>query len=79
MRGVEKPIVLPVTYGGSGKDPWGNIKAGFSTEITLNRKDFGMIWNAALDNGGFVLGDEVSVTVELETLKEAEASPASAN
>jgi polyisoprenoid-binding protein YceI len=70
LRGVKKAIVLPVTYGGSGKDPWGHTKAGFSTEIILNRKDFGMSWNAALDNGGLMLGDEVQVTVELEALKQ---------
>ena len=74
MRGVSKAIVLPVTFGGAGKDPWGNTKAGFATEITLNRKDFGMVWNAALDNGGVVLGDEVWVTVELEALKQSSSA-----
>lgn len=76
MRGVSKPVVLPVTFGGAGQDPWGNTKAGFATAITLNRKDFGMVWNAALDNGGFVLGDEVEIAVELETLRQAASASA---
>lgn len=67
MRGVTRQITLPVEYTGEVRDPWGNTKAGFETETTLNRKDFGMIWNAALDQGGVVLGDEVKVTINLET------------
>jgi polyisoprenoid-binding protein YceI len=51
------------------KDPWGNEKAGFSVETTLNRKDYGIVWNTALDAGGFVLGDDVKVTINLEATK----------
>jgi polyisoprenoid-binding protein YceI len=71
MRGVSKTITLPVTYLGTGPDPWGNSRAGFSTAITLNRKDYGINWNKALDNGGLLLGDDVAVTVELEAVKQA--------
>ena len=67
----------PNTYGsqdrnylGMVKDPWGNEKAGFATEITLNRKDYGINWNAALDNGGVVLSDDVKVSINLETQKQ---------
>lgn len=67
MRGVTKQITLPVTYLGSVKDPWGNQKAGFETTATLNRKDYGINWNAALDNGGVVLSDEVKIAINLET------------
>lgn len=74
MRGVEKKITLPVSYLGVVRDPWGNERAGFSTAITLNRKDFGMIWNKALDQGGFLLGDEVWVTLEIEAAKQKPAS-----
>ena len=52
------------------KDPWGNEKAGFELQTKLNRKDFGMVWNAALDTGGFILGDDVTVSINLETLRE---------
>jgi len=74
MRGVSRTITLPVTYLGSGTDPWGNSRAGFSTAITLNRKDYGINWNKALDNGGLLLGDDVAVTVELEAVKQAPKS-----
>lgn len=65
-----------MTYLGSVKDPWGNQKAGFATEVTLNRKDYGINWNAALDNGGFVLSDEVKVSINLETQQKKVAAAA---
>ena len=74
IRGVEKKITLPVAYNGQSKDPWGNERAGFSTAVTLNRKDFGIVWNKALDQGGFFLGDEVWVTLEIEAVREKVAS-----
>ena len=74
LRGVDKRITLPVTFLGITKDPWGGERAGFSTAITLDRKEFGMLWNKALDQGGFVLGDEVWITLEIEALKEKPAS-----
>ena len=51
MRGVTKPVTLPVTFLGEGKDPWGNEKMGFEIATTLNRKDYGINWNKALDHG----------------------------
>jgi polyisoprenoid-binding protein YceI len=66
MRGVTKVIPLPVAFLGEAKDPWGNTKAGFSLSTVLNRKDFGINWNKALDQGGFILGDEVKVQIDLE-------------
>jgi polyisoprenoid-binding protein YceI len=69
LRGVEKVVTLPVTVTGIAKDPRGNEKIGFETSLTVSRKDFGMLWNAALDNGGVVLGDDVTVTFSLETQK----------
>lgn len=69
LRGILKPMALEVSYHGVAKDPWGNERAGFSTEAVVNRKEFGMIWNAALDNGGFILGDDVTLTIDLETIR----------
>jgi polyisoprenoid-binding protein YceI len=66
IRGISKDIILPVSYLGGAKDPWGNVRAGFETEITLNRKDFGLNWNAALETGGFLVGDEVKVTLSVQ-------------
>ena len=51
IRGVTRRIALPVSYLGKAKDPWGNEKLGFETEITINRKDYGLTWNAALEIG----------------------------
>ncbi len=66
MRGITKSIVLPVTFLGVAKDPWGNEKLAFETEITLDRKEFGLTWNAALEAGGFLVGDEVKVSVAVQ-------------
>jgi polyisoprenoid-binding protein YceI len=68
MRGVTKRVTLPVEFLGFQKDPWGNERAGFALETTLNRKDYGINWNKALDNGGFLVGDDVKVSIDLETL-----------
>ncbi len=69
MRGVTKEVTLPATFNGIVKDPWGGERAGFDTSITLNRKDYGINWNKVLDEGGYMLGDEVAVTISLETVK----------
>jgi polyisoprenoid-binding protein YceI len=66
MHGVTKEITLPVAHLGAGKDPWGRDKIGFETESTLNRKDFGLAWNTALEAGGFLIGDEVKVSVSIQ-------------
>jgi polyisoprenoid-binding protein YceI len=66
IRGVSKEITLPVSYLGGAKDPWGNQRAGFETEVTVNRKDFGLNWNAALEAGGFLVGDEVKISLSVQ-------------
>ena len=66
IRGVTRRVTLPVTFLGAVKDPWGNMKWGFEAETTVNRKDFGLLWNAALETGGFLVGDEVKVTLEIQ-------------
>jgi polyisoprenoid-binding protein YceI len=77
MHGVAKEITLPVTFLGTMKDG-AREKAGFETQVTLNRKDYGIIWNKALDGGGMVLSDDVLVTINIEAGKkqpEAAAPP----
>ena len=69
MHGVAKEITLPVTFLGAGQDPWGNTKAGFEVTTTLKRSDYGIVWNKALETGGFLLGDEVEVMINLEVAK----------
>ena len=76
MHGVTKPVTLAVTYLGSvgaGKDE----KFGFEATTTLNRKDFGIIWNKALDTGGYMLGDEVPISINIEAARKKEAAAAS--
>lgn len=69
IRGVTKPITLDVEYHGIAKDPWGNTKAGFSVRGKLNRKDFGLNWNTALETGGVLVGDEVKILCEIQLVK----------
>jgi polyisoprenoid-binding protein YceI len=72
IRGVAREITVPVTSLGTAKDPWGNARAGFETELTINRKDFGLLWNAALETGGFLVGDEVRISVSIQAIAEPE-------
>jgi polyisoprenoid-binding protein YceI len=72
MHGVTKRVTLPVTFGGFGRTARGE-KAGFAVETTLNRKDYGVLWNKSLDEGGLLLGDDVKVTIELEMDKKVAA------
>lgn len=66
IRGVTRRIALPVTFLGKVKDPWGTEKIGFETEVTINRKDYGLVWNAALEAGGFLVGDEVKISASIQ-------------
>ena len=71
LRGVTKEVTLVSTFNGITKDPWGNTRAGFSAEGKLNRKDFGMVWDKTLDNGGLVVGNEVHIRLEIECIKQS--------
>jgi len=68
IRGVTRPVVLDVSFFGEGKDPWGNTRAGFHAETKINRKDFGLKWNEALETGGVLVGEEVTITIDAEGL-----------
>ncbi len=76
LHGVSKKVTVPVTLGGQVKDPWGNTRAGFEIETTLDRKDYGIVWNKALDSGGVMLGDDVKVAINLETVKKSDKAAA---
>jgi polyisoprenoid-binding protein YceI len=73
MHGVSKEVTLPVTY--LGQANMRGVRAGFATATTLDRKDYGIVWNRALDNGGGILGDDVKVEINLETVKKEETKP----
>jgi polyisoprenoid-binding protein YceI len=71
IKGVSKQIVLSLEFGGLMTDPWGNVKAGFSISGKLNRKDWGLNWNAALEAGGVLVGEEVKIQCDIELAKAA--------
>jgi polyisoprenoid-binding protein YceI len=66
IRDVTKRIVLPVTLLGTATDPWGHEKLAFDAETTINRKDYDLNWNAALETGGFLVGDEVKISLQIQ-------------
>jgi polyisoprenoid-binding protein YceI len=70
IRGITREVVLDADVSGPIADPWGGIRVGVSATGKLNRKDFGMVWNAALDAGGLVLADEVKLAIEVELLRQ---------
>jgi polyisoprenoid-binding protein YceI len=69
INGVTKSIELDAEFNGVATDPWGNDRAGFTAESKLDRRDFGLTWNKALEAGGFVVGDEVKIHLEVEGIK----------
>jgi len=71
IHGVTKPVTFAVDGPSApGKDPWGNTKIGLSATARINRKDFGLAWNAALETGGFLVGEEVAITLEVQFIKQ---------
>jgi len=66
IRDVTRPVVFPVTYLGKARDPWGNEKLAFESELTINRRDFGLTWNAALETGGVLVGEDVKISLSLQ-------------
>jgi polyisoprenoid-binding protein YceI len=73
IKNVTRETALDVEYGGRGKDPWGNQRAGFTATVSLNRKDFGLTWNQALETGGVLVADRVDVEIELQAVLQAAA------
>ncbi len=71
MHGVTKELSLPITLKGPIKDPWGNLRLGVSAAGSLNRKDYGVTWNKALEAGGVMLGEEVQIQIDAEAVKQA--------
>lgn len=71
IKGVSKEVALDVEFGGVNKDPWGNEKAGFSLSGKINRKDWGLNWNAALEAGGVLVSDDVKINGEVQFVKQA--------
>lgn len=66
IRGVSKQVEFLAEFLGSGNDPWGNLKVAFEATTTINRKEFGLNWNAALEAGGFLVSDDVAIELEIQ-------------
>jgi polyisoprenoid-binding protein YceI len=72
IKGQTQPVTLKAEFGGIGTDPWGNTKAGFSLSGKINRKDFGLSWNAALETGGVMVSEDVRLLAEVQLVKSAQ-------
>lgn len=66
IHGVEQPVVFDLEVHGEGRDPWGNLRSGFTATTTINRKDFGLNWNQVLETGQLLVGEDVEITLEIE-------------
>ncbi|MCZ2481716.1 YceI family protein [Aquirufa nivalisilvae] len=69
IKDVTKPVKIHVEFGGVAKDPWGNLKAGFTINTKINRTDFGLNWNAALETGGVLVSEEIKIAGEIQLVK----------
>jgi polyisoprenoid-binding protein YceI len=76
IRGVTNEVVLETEYNGQSKAPWGTTSAGFSAETKISRQDWGLTWNAPLETGGVLVGDAVTISIELEIVKQVPAEVA---
>jgi polyisoprenoid-binding protein YceI len=75
LKGITKPVVLEVEFAGLATNPWGATSAGFTGWTKINRKDWNLNWNVALETGGFLVGDDIALTIEIELIKVVEAQP----
>jgi polyisoprenoid-binding protein YceI len=71
LHGVTREVALEVESAGQTNDPWGNTRAGFSARTSLDRKDFGLTWNQALETGGVLVGEKVEIEIEVEAVQQA--------
>jgi polyisoprenoid-binding protein YceI len=70
IKGVTKEVTFSMDYNGKGVDPWGNTKHGFEISGKINRGDFGLVWNAPLEAGGFLVSDEVTLNIDIQATEE---------
>ncbi len=71
IRNITHPVVLETEYNGQAKSPWGKLSAGFTANTKINRKDWNLVWNQALETGGVLVGDEIKIHIELEITQTA--------
>lgn len=70
IRGTTREVVLDAIYGGEGKDPWGGTRAGFTASTRIDRRDFNLTWNVALETGGILVGNEIRIEIEAQAVKQ---------
>lgn len=71
IKDVTRPVTIPFEFEGAATDPYGNLRAGFEGSIVVNRKDFGITWNAPLETGGVLIGEKVTLEFEISAIKDA--------
>ena len=71
IKGITREVVLNIERHGQARDPWGNERAAFSAKTSIDRKDFGLTWNQALETGGLMVGDRVDIEIEIEAVRQA--------
>jgi polyisoprenoid-binding protein YceI len=71
IRDVRREVALEVEYGGRGKDPWGNERVGFVAKTTIDRREFGLTWNQALEAGGILVGDRIDIELDVQAVRAA--------
>ncbi len=76
IKGVARDVTFDVEVEGMGKDPWGNLHLGLNAQTSINRKDYGLNWNVALETGGWLVADTVKINVDLEAVQVAAPQPA---
>lgn len=76
IRGETRPVNIDVEYAGMAKSPWGTTSAGFSARASLNREEWGLTWNQALETGGWLVGKDVDILIDVELIKQAEEESA---
>jgi polyisoprenoid-binding protein YceI len=71
IKGVTNPVTVPFTYEGAATDPFGNVRVGFEGSVMINRKDYGVTWNAALETGGVLVSEKIALEFEVSAIKNA--------
>lgn len=72
IRDITRPVMLDVEYSGTARSPYGTVSAGFSASTKINRKDWDLTWNVALETGGLLVGDEIKVNIDVELIRQPE-------